>query len=52
MFADEVINPTLDGAVIATSHASHYQVSMLLSQEGILWRLKHNIGLNKHLVEG
>ncbi len=32
MLADEAVGPTLDGAIIATSHASHYQVGMLLVQ--------------------
>jgi predicted dehydrogenase len=42
MLADEAVGPTLDGAIIATSHASHYQVGMSLLREGISRRQQHN----------
>jgi predicted dehydrogenase len=31
----EDIGPTLDGAIIATSHASHFEVAVSLLNEGI-----------------
>lgn len=47
MLADEIVGPTLDGAIIATSHASHYQVGMSLLQEGIS-RRKQNFRSSNH----
>jgi hypothetical protein len=44
MLADEAVGPILDGAIIATSHASHYQVGMPLLQEGISRRQRHAEG--------
>ena len=35
MLADSAVGPTLDGAIVATSHASHFQVGMALLKEGI-----------------
>ncbi len=35
MLADPEVGPTLDGVVVATSHASHFQVGMALLKEGV-----------------
>mmetsp|Transcript_25286 Transcript_25286/g.42938 ORF Transcript_25286/g.42938 Transcript_25286/m.42938 type:complete len:462 (-) Transcript_25286:78-1463(-) len=35
MLADPEVGPTLDGAIVATSHASHFQVGMALLKEGV-----------------
>lgn len=35
MLADAELAPTLDGAIVATSHASHFQVGMALLKEGV-----------------
>jgi len=35
MLADDELAPTLDGAIVATSHASHFQVGMALLREGV-----------------
>lgn len=35
MLADPTVGPTLDGAIVATSHASHFQVGMELLKEGM-----------------
>ena len=35
MLADPTVGPTLDGAIVATSHASHFHVGMELFKEGI-----------------
>lgn len=34
MLADSEVGPTLDGAIVATSHTSHFQVGMALLKEG------------------
>lgn len=35
LLADPEIGPTIDGAIVATSHASHFDVGMALLKEGI-----------------
>ncbi len=35
MLADPAVGPTLDGVIVATSHASHFQVGMALLKEGV-----------------
>jgi len=35
MLQDPIIGPTLDGAIIATPHASHYSIGELLLKEGM-----------------
>ena len=35
LLSDPEVGPTLDGAVVATSHASHYAIGTALLREGI-----------------